>query len=306
MSIDAARARALDRISGADGVIVGAAMDHRDALRGLLAARGLEHVTREDVVRLKLRVCRALAPLATVVLIDQESGAEQALLDGALPGTTALAMPLEAQGYGALHEVAETTLLPDFGPPAARRLGAAAAKLLLPYRVDAPGQAVRQEAVVQRVVAACRTVGLALILEPIVYTRPDERRSADEFAELVIEGARRLGALDPDVLKLQHPGSAEACRLLDAAVPRHIPWVLLGGGATADALLGQVEEACRAGASGFVVGRTLFDAAVLDDEAASERVLAEESRPLLERLAALARRTATPWRVRAGSLAPVG
>ena len=91
-----------------------------------------------------------------------------------------------------------------------------------------------------------------------------------------MEGAARLAKLQPDILKLQYPGSAEACRALDAACGQAIPWVLLGGGADAAVLEAQIEDACRAGASGFIVGRTLFDAALVADSAESERALADD------------------------------
>jgi tagatose 1,6-diphosphate aldolase len=78
--------------------------------------------------------------------------------------------------------------------------------------------------------------------------------------------------------------------------------VLLGGGADAEAVERQVADACMAGASGFIVGRTLFDAALVADPADSERALDEVCRPLLERLAAIAQRRAQPWRTRVGAL----
>ena len=64
-----------------------------------------------------------------------------------------------------------------------------------------------------RRLSGCRAAGLALILEPIVYKREgEERAGGDRFAELVVEGARRLAALEPDVLKLQYPGRPRAAR----------------------------------------------------------------------------------------------
>jgi tagatose-1,6-bisphosphate aldolase len=80
--------------------------------------------------------------------------------------------------------------------------------------------------------------------------------------------------------------------------------VLLGGGASEDVIGGQIEDACRAGASGFIVGRTLFDAGLVTDPEESRRALLSHSRPLLERLAAIAERLATPWRERVGELPP--
>jgi tagatose 1,6-diphosphate aldolase len=298
----AQRARALDQLSSPRGVIAGAAMDHRDSLQAALAKHGLE-LDADGITRLKLRIASALAPAATMVLLDVEYTAAQALAAGVVPRDTGVAVPLEAMGYGDVGKLATTAFLEGWSPAHARRLGAAGAKLLLPYRVDVPEQAARQEEVVAAAVAGCRQAGPALILEPIVYRRDgEETAGGDRYAELVVEGARRLAELGPDILKLQYPGSADACAALDEACGPLIPWVLLGGGADAAVLEGQIEDACRAGASGFIVGRTLFDAALVPDERKSERTLAESCRPLLERLAATAERLATPWRERVGEL----
>jgi tagatose 1,6-diphosphate aldolase len=89
---------------------------------------------------------------------------------------------------------------------------------------------------------------------------------------------------------------------VDEACGPQTPWVLLGGGADQATLEGQIQEACAAGASGFVVGRTLWDGALVEDEAASQAYLRDTSRPYLERIGALARAHATPWRERVGAI----
>jgi tagatose 1,6-diphosphate aldolase len=286
-----AGARRLDQLGGADGIVVGAAVDHRDSLRTAFAAKGLPEPDDAQLTDLKVRVARALAPAATVVLLDAEYGAAQALAAGALPGTTALAVPLEAQGYDDASP--RTTFLPGWSAAQAARLGATACKLLLPYRPGDAEQAAAQDEVVRTAVAACRDAGVALVLEPIVPAPGD-----------VVAGARRLAALEPDVLKVQYPGSAEACRELDEACGPSIPWVLLGGGADAAALEQRIVDACSAGASGFIVGRTLWEDALTADPDESQRALETVSRPRLERLAALAREYATPWRERVGVVEP--
>lgn len=284
---DAQRA-ALARIGDERGRIAGAAVDHRDALQRMLASRGLE-LDHAALVDLKLDLLRALSPHATMVLIDVEHGAERALAEGAIDPRCGVAIPLEAQGYGQLHEIGETTLLDDVDPERIRALGGHAAKLLLPYRVDDAVQAARQDAVVERVAAACADAGIAFLLEPVAYPRPDEQRAGDErFGELVVAGAARLAAFGPTILKVQYPGSATACRLLDEACGE-VPWALLGGGEAPDALVAQVEEACAAGARGAIVGRTLFDGALTADAEARERALAIDAPALLARLRRAAR-----------------
>ena len=293
-----ARARKLDEIAGPDGIIVGAAVDHRDSLKTALSLKGLP-ISDSGLSQLKLRIARALSPAATVFLLDAEHGAAQALAAGVLPGDVALVVPLEAQGYGDVAESPKTTFLPGWSPGKSALLGAAGCKLLLPYRADNLEQARRQDEVVVAAAEGCRAAGVALILEPIVYDEPE----AGRFGELVVEGAARLSALGPDVLKVQYPGSAAACRALDTACGPNVPWVLLGGGADSSALEHQVAEASAAGASGFIVGRTLWDVALVLDVTEETELLTTTSLPLLERLGDVAREHATPWRTRVGEIA---
>ena len=293
------RARALDTLADPSGVFIGAAADHRDVLRTELRRTGVD-ISDADLADLKARVAAAIAPAASLILLDIELGAPAAIATGALPGATALVVPLEAAGYGDVAKVTESELMAGWSPAAARRMGAAACKLLLPFRVDVPDQAELQYAVAERCAAACRAAGTVLVLEPIVYRRPGEEIAAERYAELVVAGAERLARADPGLLKLQHPGSVDACHALDAACGPGTPWVLLGGGADEETLGAQVAEACQAGASGFIVGRTIWSDALVQDPAERERVLAERARPRLERLAAIAREHATPWRTRVG------
>ena len=207
-------------------------------------------------------------------------------------------------GYGDVAKVEQTTFLDGWSPPKARRLGASGAKLLLPYRADVPDQAARQEDVVRTAVAGCREAGLALIVEPIVYRRDgEETAGGGRFAELVVEGARRLAALEPDVLKLQYPGSAAGCEALTEACGRVDPV----GAARRRRERGRDRRPDR-GRLPAGVERLHRRAHALRRRPRRRpgRVAAgaaqTHSRPLLERLAAIAERLAVPWRERVGAL----
>ena len=72
-----------------------------------------------------------------------------------------------------------------------------------------------------------------------------------------------------------------------------------GGGDHGEGFARDVEVSCRAGSSGFIAGRTLWQAAVLGlqgDELAAR--LEAECVPLVQRLRALAETHAQPWRRR--------
>jgi tagatose 1,6-diphosphate aldolase len=292
------RARGVDEIAGADGIVVGAAADHRDALTVAMRRRGLPDPDPARLTELKLRIIGALAASASVVLLDAEHAAAQALAAGVIPGDTALVVPLEAQGYGDSGDLRLTSFLPGWDASKAAALGASGCKLLLPYRPDLPEQREPQAATARAAAAACHAAGIVLVLEPIVFARGGEELSGSQFAELVLETAAQLREVEPDLLKLQYPGDAAACAALDATCGPDVPWVLLGGGIDAETLERQVAETCAAGASGFIVGRTLFDTALVEDDEASQAALEQVSVPLLERLAAVARQHAAPWRSR--------
>ena len=184
-------------------------------------------------------------------------------------------MPLEAQGYSDVESGRVTTFLPDWSPARALESGAGACKLLLPYRPDHEASAALQDAVVARAVAACHAVGLPLIVEPIAYPLPPEDATslAADLGPIVLASVERLRPLGGDILKLQFPRAASPaeeaswCEQIDVA-SGETPWVLLGGGGDAEGFARDVEVSCAAGASGFIAGRTLWQAALgLDGDA---------------------------------------
>jgi tagatose 1,6-diphosphate aldolase len=150
--------------------------------------------------------------------------------------------------------------------------------LLVLYHPDAGEVTVRQEELVQAVITDCARVDIPLFLEPLIYPLdPGMSPKSIEFAtqrrRLVVETARRLSALGPDILKLQFPLDAahhpdrvmwaEACTELDEAAGR--PWALLSGGGPFDTFKAQLQVACQAGCSGFMVGRALWGDAITGD-----------------------------------------
>ena len=300
----AARLRAVDQVAGRDGVVVGVAADHRDSMSAAIVRRGLPPPSPANLTEIKLRIASVLARSASVILLDVEHAAAQALVAGVIPCDTSLVVPLEAQGYEDGADIRRTNLLDGWTPQKAAALGAAGCKLLLPYRPDLADQHVCQNDLVEVAIDACRSAGVALILEPIVYRRPGEELGEARYTDLVVRTAASLAPLGPDLLKMQYPGSENACVELDEACGTDVPWVLLGGGADAEILERQIEQACTAGASGFIVGRSLFDRALVADPRESERVLREQSLPMLERLARIARQNAQPWRERIGEISP--
>ena len=59
------------------------------------------------------------------------------------------------------------------------------------------------------------------------------------------------------VLKLQYPGSAEACAAVTKAAAG-VPWAVLSAGVDHETFIGQVRTAIANGASGAMAGRSLW------------------------------------------------
>ncbi len=303
MTVEERRLRLL-RLAGDRGIVAGIALDHRDSLRSILERRGLVGLTDAAMRSLKVRLARALAPAATAIMLDEEFGGE-ALDAGVVPASVGLIMPLEAQGYEMVEDGRTTTLLADFSPDHARRRGADACKLLLPYRVDHEPSAIRQDALVEAAARTCHEAGLPLVVEPVVYRWSTEPAAtyAGAYGRLAIEAVARIRALGPDLLKLPFPvlglatdgeaAALEACRALDTACAG-TPWVLLGAGADTATFIDQIRIAGTAGASGFLAGRGIWAAALGRDPDEVERVALAVCRPDFERCRAMAERVARP------------
>jgi tagatose 1,6-diphosphate aldolase len=183
-------------------------------------------------------------------------------------------------------------------------------KVLLFYHPDSRS-AERQENYTREMIADCQRHELPLFLEPISYPlNPQTQKNSPEFAaerrRVVIESARRLGALGADVLKVEFPldakyhsdpaAWADACAELNDASP--VPWILLSAGEPFETFCQQLTIACRAGCAGFAVGRSVWKEAT--NLSAEERVrfLSTTARERFKQLADIAQASAHSWQNR--------
>jgi tagatose 1,6-diphosphate aldolase len=161
---------------------------------------------------------------------------------------------------------------------------------------------------VRAVLEDCHIYDLPLFLEPISYSLDAQFiKGTAEFARQrrrsVVESARRLGALQPDVLKVEFPLDAryeadetawrEACAELNAAVS--VPWVVLSANETFETFKRQLQIACEAGASGFIAGRSIWRDAVPLVGSAREAFLTTIARQRLSELVDIAQAYGRPW-----------
>ena len=296
--------RGLDACSSSRGAFTVLALDHRQNLRKELRPSDPGSVTEAEMIEFKRAVVRALAGTGTGILLDPEIGVGPAIADGSLPGGAGLIVAVEATGYEGPSNARVSRVLPGWGVEQIKRLGASAAKLLVYYHPDA-ANAADQERLVASVAGACRDADLALFLEPLSFGLDGSRLAGEERRRVVVETARRLTAIGADVLKAEFPYDPgvtdearwrEACAELDAATP--LPWVLLSGGVDDETFERQVRVACEAGASGVLVGRSVWAEAAPLPPAERDAFLESTGRQRLARLAGLVDDVAAAWRPR--------
>jgi tagatose 1,6-diphosphate aldolase len=300
------RACASDR--GTFGVL---ALDHRQNLRRELHPTDPESVGYDQMVAFKRAVVSELGRTATGILLDPEIGAAQCLVDGSLPAGCGLLVAVEATGYDGPSTARVSRILDGWSVAKVKRMGASAAKLLVYYHPDA-ANAAAQERLVGQVVADCAAADLPLFVEPISYSIDHAlpMLGGEDRRRVVIETARRLTRIGGDVLKAEFPYDPavtdqgrwrDACTELDAA--SLLPWVLLSGGVDDTTFEAQVRVACGAGASGVLVGRSVWAEAAMRPPIERDVFLRTTGRERLRRLVDLVDELGRPWHARLTPLA---
>ncbi|MCK5589933.1 MAG: tagatose 1,6-diphosphate aldolase [Dehalococcoidales bacterium] len=305
--ISIGKIRRLQQLASERGIMAMCALDHRGSLMKMLSAGQSQGAGYQEMVDFKLDLCRVVAPHATAILLDPIYGAAQAIAAGVIPRTTGLLVSLEESGYSGEAEARVTNLLPEWDVKKIRKMGATAAKLLLYYRPDVD-VASKQLDTVQKLAADCVAADMPFVVEPVSYRVANKEASPEDFAKvkpkLVVETARQITALPIDVLKAEFPADLEyekdkarlsdLCHQLNEA--SQVPWVILSAGVNFELFYQEVELACRAGASGFLAGRALWQEAT-QIKSREERLNFLETTVVsrLESLTELANACGTPW-----------
>jgi len=302
------RVRALQTASTERGVFTILAVDHRDAMRAMLNREQPETVPAAQLTEIKLSIVKLIGPFATAVLLDPVYSMGQVIAGRALPPKTAFLSAIEEQGYLGDPYSRQTTMLEGWGIEKAKMLGASGVKLLLFYHPKAGEATEVQEQLVINLLAECSRFDIPMFLEPIVYSlnpgvSKDSAAFAAERPKIMVETVRRLGALKPDVLKLEFPVDCQyekdeavwqdACAEVNEASP--VPWTLLSGGDSFEAFQKQLRVACQNGCSGFLVGRALWQEAVHLEGNARQKFLHNEAAHRWQTLHAIAETYAHPW-----------
>jgi tagatose 1,6-diphosphate aldolase len=314
MDISIGKLRGLQQLADSRGMMAMCAIDHRGALRRALNEKSPDAVSYDDMVDFKLDLCQALAPFASAVLLDPEYGAAQAITAGVMPASKGLLVSAEQTGYSGHTTARITKLLAGWNVKKAKRMGASAVKLLIYFRPDLKDVASKQLDLVARLADQCMEEDIPLLVEPVAYPVEGENSSAKRFADvkpdLVIDTARLITALPIDLLKAEFPADTsfeqddgrllKLCQELNEA--SKLPWVLLSAGVGFESFKRQVEIACKAGASGFLAGRALWqDGAGIPVRKERMDFFLNTAAPRLKELAGIADNCGKPWYLKLGS-----
>lgn len=302
------------RLADASGRWKMIAIDQRTPLMAPIARiRGTPEAPYNDVAAVKAAITRHLSPLSTAMLLDPNFAYPSCA--NVMPARTGLMLSLEHHVTQDNEQGRRSEVIPHWSVAKIRRIGGDAVKLLVWYRPDAhPAVLAHQQAFVKRIGAECRAHDIVLLLELLVYPLPGDAPGYLDAhrTQLVLDSMRDFASADyaVDIYKMEPPGplrevadpdgplaagAQKAYDRLGAMTTK--PWVLLSAAAGPADFQRSLTYAYRAGASGYLCGRAIWQNAFekFPDLSAMDHELAAKSVPYVHSINALTDRMATPW-----------
>jgi 3-phosphoglycerate kinase/tagatose-1,6-bisphosphate aldolase len=236
----------LAKLTNSHGKITIAALDHRGSLKESLNPSNPESVTESEMMEWKTRMVELYRNEAAGILLDPIYGKK--FVNPHSP--TGWMLSMEKTGYKGGKEARVTEILPEWSVAKAKAMGACSVKLLLYYDPENQELANQQKEVARQIADECKREEIVFLLEPLSYKIETDRESE------VLKTVEELKDLDVDVFKLEYPGSLESCQKITKMLK--VPWVLLSAGMEYSKYKEALKNAMKAGASGFAVGRAVW------------------------------------------------
>jgi tagatose-1,6-bisphosphate aldolase len=137
-------------------------------------------------------------------------------------------------------------------------------------------------------------VGIPSVIENLIYPLAEEQLTAQQREDLIVEATVQIAELQPDLIKIEYPGSAKGCRRIRETV--NGPWAVLSAGVGFEEFQNVLRISCdEGGASGFIAGRSIWKEAVALDGAERQEFLDTVARPRLEKCLETVAGRARPW-----------
>ncbi len=211
--------------------------------------------TFEEIRDTKMEITAALSGMATAVLLDVNYGLRQCLNTGALARGVGLIGRVEASKDAGIPGLLE----PGWSVAQIKQMGCSAVKLLVYMDVEDKAYTQKQLDFVKKIHDDCAQEDILLMTEELSFPHPGEDKKTPAYVtrrpKNIIESAKLLGPMT-DILKLEFPGEEHLKALNEAAIR---PWVLLSAGEKFDVFAKQVEVSMKAGSSGTMAGRAIFN-----------------------------------------------
>jgi tagatose-1,6-bisphosphate aldolase len=295
------RTSSLDDIATSDGTFAVVAMDQRNTLKRMYAAVGIDNPPHGELVDIKADVVAALAPSASAFLLDPTYGVPAlAQVDAEARRGVGILVAAEPSDRQKLGDEPRGTRDPSLDAAWVRDQGGDALKFLIQVRADraagdGPDLAAEAVEVIRQVIEDCRAAGVPSVIENLIYPLPGEELTPAARADAIIAAAVALDDLRPDLLKLEYPGSPEACRRLADSISA--PWAVLSAGVSFEEFTHVLQVSCdEGGASGFIAGRAVWKETVGMSRPERRAYLADEGRRRLDQCVAAIDGRAVPWR----------
>lgn len=319
MKLSAGKIWGMRRMADENGLFKMTAVDQRPPIKNHIKEKsGLAEAPWSEVADFKKLLIEELQNESSAMLLDPHY-AYPAGISSYSP-TRGLILTLEDSIFEDTPEGRLSSEINDWSVEKIKRIGGDAVKVLAWYRPDAGKQVQsKQKDFVARIGAACAKYDIPFVFELLVYPLSGDTEQTSDYIEmkskkpeLVLESVRAFAAPDfgVDVFKLESPlpakdvpgvgndGAADAQKWFDElGEVAGRPWVMLSAGAGMDEFRRILTHAYAAGASGYLAGRAIWQAAFQRypewDSIRSE--LRSAGVPYMRDLNTLTDKEALPW-----------
>lgn len=229
-----------------------APFDHRASLAESLHLDLAKPEDAEKFLTLKKLFMRVLSPHVSAVLTDPDYGIKTL---SEKQGNCGVFLSLEESGYSGDHD-AMTTLKRNWGVDGVREHGAGA-KLLVYYNPMSPTAKAKLD-LVRTLFVECKDKEVVFLVEPVLYALPGKKLWESEmdaqWSQVYLDLCQQFAPFC-DILKIQYPGSKEACASVSTF---HKNWILLSRGVDFETFCTYLSTAMSQGARGYAAGRAVW------------------------------------------------
>lgn len=229
-----------------------APFDHRASLAESLHLDLSVFADQEKFLQLKKLFISIFSPHVSAVLTDPEYGIKTL---AEKKGDCGVFLSLEESGYSGDHD-AMTTLRSYWGVDGVKEHGAGA-KLLVYYNPESATANDKLD-LIRRLFVECKDKEVVFLVEPVLYEIAGKKQWEEEldpaWSQTYIESCKAIAPFC-DILKIQYPGSQEACREVTSL---HENWVLLSRGVDFETFCTYLTTAVRQGCKGYAAGRAVW------------------------------------------------